>query len=455
MERILETLWAVPQNPIARAETLYLTRRKPLRIWRYVYIFVAIVMLYPILLGSLTSQRLTEAIAILSLVNIAGAFFIVGRTIIFSHNAIMREKRAAAWELLLLTGVNAAELIFGKWWGVLVFMWREYLWLFFARFGLLLLVSAQDTFLRYGLAEASTWYTAVDYSRVAAVLALVALYTALEAALSTAIGVAASAFKAEGNTSLWIALSVRGAIGMAAATLGQLLTLSSPVGVTRETVSTIINVITVNLADASWASSANYIAHSADQWDAPAAVYVGLVVGLVPYLGLIAVALHTGMRLVAQDSVGVLEQSGPQKPKRVYSLSDKVIGLPDEDSAPLAADYTPEPGTINLFNLQDAASYNVTLYDYRRSLSRLILRANLDSDPIYLQFHNVRYIEVPSNWQGIHFRVAPLSEQLAFMDAHKIADPVITDLRLYVVDAAEGDSVRILAGRASASHDMP
>ena len=53
-------------------------------------------------------------------------FITIMRTVVIAGETLAREKRVHNWEILLMTGVSAQRLIFGKWWAVICTVWRQF-----------------------------------------------------------------------------------------------------------------------------------------------------------------------------------------------------------------------------------------------------------------------------------------------------------------------------------------
>lgn len=56
--------------------------------------------------------------------------------------SIRREHTAKTWEMLILTGMTARQLVLGKWWGVVVASWRDLLLLVVLRIGTIFAITA-------------------------------------------------------------------------------------------------------------------------------------------------------------------------------------------------------------------------------------------------------------------------------------------------------------------------
>lgn len=62
-------------------------------------------------------------------------FRLMLQTLVMAVNSISREKRGSTWESLLLTGIDARQIIIGKWRAIIALTWRDYLCLGFIRIG--------------------------------------------------------------------------------------------------------------------------------------------------------------------------------------------------------------------------------------------------------------------------------------------------------------------------------
>jgi hypothetical protein len=54
-------------------------------------------------------------------------FSLIFQTLALSANSISRERQAGTWDLLALTGVDARQIVLGKWWAVIRRLFRPYL----------------------------------------------------------------------------------------------------------------------------------------------------------------------------------------------------------------------------------------------------------------------------------------------------------------------------------------
>jgi hypothetical protein len=137
------------------------------------------------------------------------------------------------------------------------------------------------------------------------------------------------------------------------------------------------------------------------------------------------------------------------KPKRAYTLPEARL-LPESaapQSEPKLAVSTAD--ATNIFGLPKPEHYRIEIFHYQRHLSRLLLRATLERETVYLQFSGVAYLDVPSAWQNGNFRIGTAAEYQQTMQTASIAANRVTEhaLRLYTVEGAE-KPLRIIATQA-------
>jgi hypothetical protein len=132
-------------NPIARAELVYQTRSRPQgRRWKRVATRITLIValtLACILAGGEFAgvllyrdpDPISRAFGILNILPVATAFILhfvlMIQTLSLSANSVAREKQANNWDMLVLTGVDARQIIQGKWWATVRRMWPSYVFL--------------------------------------------------------------------------------------------------------------------------------------------------------------------------------------------------------------------------------------------------------------------------------------------------------------------------------------
>jgi hypothetical protein len=103
-----------------------------------------------------------------------------------SMNSISREKQGKTWEALLLTGVDARQLVWGKWWATVRTLWKDYALVWLLRLGMivwLIVVTDGEFYYRTVVPQFSP---EMVYLLVTAFM--VAVYTVLDAMLTAALG---------------------------------------------------------------------------------------------------------------------------------------------------------------------------------------------------------------------------------------------------------------------------
>jgi hypothetical protein len=140
-----------PENAITRAELSYQTRSaKKMRPWRrwinrtimWLAITLALIQFGGLLAASLTQRdptRIGEALdplpSLLMFFTVYYHFYLMFQTIALASNSITREKEAQTWEMLVLTGIDARQIVRGKWWASVQHQLPRYLLLGLLRAG--------------------------------------------------------------------------------------------------------------------------------------------------------------------------------------------------------------------------------------------------------------------------------------------------------------------------------
>lgn len=68
--------------------------------------------------------------------NISLYLIVILITLGLSSNSITRERKGKTWDVLLLTNVDAHQVILGKWWASLVALWGDHAMVAFIRIGM-------------------------------------------------------------------------------------------------------------------------------------------------------------------------------------------------------------------------------------------------------------------------------------------------------------------------------
>ncbi len=136
------------------------------------------------------------------------------RTLTFAANSISREKRGGTWDLLLLTPVDARQIVRGKWWATLCHVWRSYALLALLRAGATLWVIFEANRISISMyptyhVEINTHYFEPSALHIALGVLAIGGYTMLNAVYTTAFGTLGSVFNRGGGTSLTLAIVIR------------------------------------------------------------------------------------------------------------------------------------------------------------------------------------------------------------------------------------------------------
>ena len=148
-------------NPIARTEWTYLSRQENVR-WRLTYLWLFVVALIAAITPLWLYMDLFQSAALLIMaVIIYLAHIIVGlRTLLLASDSISRERRSGAWDTLILTGIDARQIVWGKWWVVVRYVWKDHA-----------LMALPSVGLAFGLAQylyvmpIDVWYVTSNYLR--------------------------------------------------------------------------------------------------------------------------------------------------------------------------------------------------------------------------------------------------------------------------------------------------
>ncbi|MCA0454105.1 MAG: hypothetical protein LCI00_09050 [Chloroflexi bacterium] len=155
-----------PNSAITRAERTYQQRSaKPARSWRRwvnravigLALIFSLVMFGGLVIGSLTQRDPTpifDTLRLPAILLIAFTliyhFYLLFQTTSLAANSIAREKEAQTWDLLVLTGVDARQIVRGKWWATVQQQIPQYWLLGLLRVGTVSAIAISSvTFLYY------------------------------------------------------------------------------------------------------------------------------------------------------------------------------------------------------------------------------------------------------------------------------------------------------------------
>jgi hypothetical protein len=143
-------------------------------------------------------------------------FGVMLRTLILSSNSIAREKQANNWDILVLTGINARQIIRGKWWATMRRMWRAYLLLAALRVVMIIwyatyvsrnnFYSLMYYYLHYGYTPASP-VAVPTFAHFLAATVMVFIFTMINLPFTAACGLSAISARAR-NSALVLARAI-------------------------------------------------------------------------------------------------------------------------------------------------------------------------------------------------------------------------------------------------------
>jgi hypothetical protein len=201
---------AFTQHPVTRAELNYqwhiieTSRSGAVWIWiAYILLVPAAIVSIAFFVGAILNQFVVGGIHPLSdslaallgslgathllAMNLAMYFVLTMITLGLATNSITREKRGKTWDNLLLTGVSARNIVWGKWWATLYALWGDHAMAASLRLGIV-------AWLVYVMGGEALYQpilpflpTVLSYLIVGAVLLVV--YAVIDAALTAALGV--------------------------------------------------------------------------------------------------------------------------------------------------------------------------------------------------------------------------------------------------------------------------
>ncbi len=136
------------QNPITHAERtyqqgMYQAPRHWLRtVTKWLVVAISLIVFGMAFVTSYTDtnpavliEQYAPLMALLIIVAAGYHIYLMFHTMILAANSISREKEGLTWDLLVLTGINARQIVRGKWWAIIQLQFRRYLLLSLLRTG--------------------------------------------------------------------------------------------------------------------------------------------------------------------------------------------------------------------------------------------------------------------------------------------------------------------------------
>jgi ABC-type Na+ efflux pump permease subunit len=180
---------------------------------------IALVVLSPL---SIFSEEVAAVLSRLDAINEVGLFllYVIGInlalylvvslvTMALAANSIRREKQGKTWDTLLLTGVNARQIVWGKWWATVCAMGWDHAVMGVIRLGPVICIGLLIRLDFSPALRTSLQPPLTQAAYVALTIGLLATYTGLDALLSAALGIVAALARLEGLIAFMLALGAR------------------------------------------------------------------------------------------------------------------------------------------------------------------------------------------------------------------------------------------------------
>jgi hypothetical protein len=131
-------------------------------------------------------------IVLLIVMNVALYLIVILITLGLSSNSVSRERKGRTWDVLLLTNVDARQVVLGKWWASLVALWGDHAMIAFLRVGAVcMIVLGIQPLMGIRLPPAPLGISpTLAHATVLSVMMVT--YTAIDAMFTAALGVGGS-----------------------------------------------------------------------------------------------------------------------------------------------------------------------------------------------------------------------------------------------------------------------
>lgn len=232
---------AFTRNPIMQAELRFQRRAaRGRRWWRWLArsvtllaVMLALILYGGELAGALLQrdptpigERFGVGVALLMVFTLALHFALMFRALALGANSIARERQGQTWDMLVLTGIDARQIVLGKWWATVRQLWRQYALLAVLRAGVIVWMAASTSrLITFIYVSSSSYYLGTASFSLPAPLDLllagviVFALTLANLAFTAAVGVSASGEARSGALALVRAIFMRAALLIVAAFL--------------------------------------------------------------------------------------------------------------------------------------------------------------------------------------------------------------------------------------------
>ncbi|MBI5668127.1 MAG: hypothetical protein HZC41_08965 [Chloroflexi bacterium] len=229
------------RNPIMQAELRFQRRAaRGRRWWRWLTrggtllaVMLALILYGGELAGALLQRDPSPigeffgvGVALLLVFTVALHFALMFRALALAANSIARERQGQTWDMLVLTGIDARQIVLGKWWATVRQLWRQYALLAVLRAGVIVWMagSTSRVFTYIYVSGTSYYLGTADFTLPAPLDLLLAgvvvgALTLANLAFTAAVGVAASGEARSGALALARAIFMRAALLIVAAFL--------------------------------------------------------------------------------------------------------------------------------------------------------------------------------------------------------------------------------------------
>lgn len=443
----------IKNNPIAWREQIMLKRWRGKWFWRVLFGILIFLFMAPIFVGATRHyyKHLNFWLSWLVFANVIFYLLVSIRALTTASESVSRERNGKTWELLMLTGVSAWQVVLGKWVGIMRHMAKDFAWLYALRvvtiFWAVMSNNLIDAYGRdvfpYTGQSIYIWNTPLDvngYFWLA--LGIIFIFTVLELAFSTALGIATAFFNFRGRVTVGLALIIRItlAIGLfLGVALVSLLAKDPNTSYSDTTVAFLSGLGATFIDNGMISNAAIALSEDYDRTEFLMVYALIQVLALALYISLTVFALNVARMVAARTGVANTNTL-PEKTKR------KRTHAPQREW---------QKETLQLVDLPDAKNHNVEVFQYNRRIGRLTLRLINGSKVLYTTFANVQYFDAPSTWHGAKFTVASSIDYATFIKERDLTTNSLLKDVLHLYQVEGNAAVNIIASTAIVSEELP